>query len=594
VLAVLFTLEFVVVWQNANRFFYYLDDVKWLAASYRFPLTFQFLTQPVNDHFAPGFLLFQTLPGHLFGYRYELVALTLTVFVSAISVVLWHLGRQLQVNELVRLVIITGVGLSPVLIENTGWWSAGLHALPSTLLTLSVWLVYFQLLDGRWRFRSLLGAVLIFLDASFIEKVVIWVVLIPLFDLICLRSFSSIFPTIPPLRIRVRFYLGLLAGTLGFIAWWVLSVPLPARAPIDLARYARFTGLSWFEGFWPMVLSVRSPSYLAGHLGPGTIRMLIVVQCVLLICAIAWVVRSPRRAASLITWFALSFISNQFALAAGRDVNIFAGAQAGRYQADSLVGLTIVFLCAASRRSIPAHPQMRNIKRPVVAFIAAACALVGVLQVRREGKQQPTLLTVDSLERRAVDSLRSLPKNSVVLDDATPWSPEASPFNHASDLAILTNRARSLHVTDVGPSPFWAITEHGTMALNTAPSSREQINTCASSGHTIAFPVNDTLTFTMGVRPTWITWVDAFASATPTEITLQLSVDGQDMGGPLSAADAWFGPGPPPQVVTLDHSNPEKVEFPDDPRWSGTVRSARVVVLTGRICIGEVGFGFLR
>jgi hypothetical protein len=91
--------EFLLVFVHANRFFFFYDDVLWQMNSQRSPFDLRFVTQPVNDHFVPGFLTLQRVVPPLFGYRYSGIALVLALLMVLISALIWLVGKEFGVRD---------------------------------------------------------------------------------------------------------------------------------------------------------------------------------------------------------------------------------------------------------------------------------------------------------------------------------------------------------------------------------------------------------------------------------------------------------------------------------------------------------------
>lgn len=578
-----------VVARGADRFFFFFDDVLWQYEARRHPFGLRFFVQPINDHFVPAYLFTQRYAPAVTGYRYWCLALLMAVAVGLITVLLWHIGAVFDVPEPRRLVLVALFGLSAVFLEVTGWWAMAAHILPSAALILVAWLLYAQFLHGRTRWRGFGAALALFLACAFIEKSLVWVVLLPLFDLIVWQRGASWRGRLAAFATRWRFHAAIVAAGAGYVLWMYGALATqPRRPPPDLERYARFVWLSWYRGFWPMVTNLRGQQ-------PRSDVVLVALQAVLLLAAGTWLAKRPRDRA-VAAWFVLSFVVNQLALTAGR-ASFVNGATFGEYHADSLVGLAIaaIVVAAGTSAATPRVPWHRPSSRAPVAVAVAAALLIGGVQSSREFHRQSGFVGIAKRSRIAFSSVGRLPRDGVPLLDAPfPWDPSAFPFTTPGRWLPMARPASHRAVVDVGNGPFWAVTGSGRFARTDGAPRREPVDGCAAPAVAVSFPISEVVEEREDHLAAWEVWVDVDAVADST-IVLQLSGDGEDPSGRLRP-DAWFDPSFEAGGVTKDVpvGGVRRIHIFANPRWHAALRAGRVVVTRGGpVCVHAAGYGYV-
>jgi hypothetical protein len=577
--------EVVAFAAGANRYFFYFDDIVWQYEARRQPFGLRFVVQPVIDHFAPAYLTAQRLLPPATGYRYWCLALAMALLVGAISVLLWRIAGVFGVPELRRLVLVAAIGTSAVLVEISIWWSMAVHTLPSTALVLAVWLMYAQYLHGRTRGRGLAAALMLFAACAFIEKALVWLPLIPLFDVLVWQRGLSWRDRTSGLVRRWRFHAPLLAAGAGYVAWMYGALATqPHRPPFDLVRYGRFVWLSWYRGFLPMVVDGR------GH-EPASAITLASLQAVVLAAALVWLVTRPADRA-VATWFVIAFAVNQLALVAGRS-SFVDGATRAQYHSDSLVALAIAAIVAAVPRRL--GPRRRTPRPAAVGAVVGAALLIGGGQIVREYHRDAGHAAVGRRARTAFSAVGLLPADGIPLLDAPfPWDPSAFPYTTPSRWLPMARPAARRPVVDIGVGPFWVVTGSGRFALTGGAPSRAAVRGCADRAKPLEFAVADVVGTDDRDLRSWEIWADVEATTAST-ITIHLAGEGADAGGPLRSGE-WFDPSFQIGGVTrtVAPGGIRRVHIFANPRWHATLQQGRVFVVDGGpVCVYAIGYGKL-
>ncbi len=587
ILWLLAAVELCVVFVAADRSYFWFDDVKWqVARAHGFP-GYGFITQPVNDHFVPGWLFTQGIVPYVFGSHYWAQALLLAVFATSISALSWHLGKEVGVREPLLLVLVALLTLGGMTREAVSWWSSALHTLPPAAALLGVVLAFLRARRRRSWSLAVLGGILLFVASCFIELSLIWVLLIPLLDLLVLQHDRSAAARLRGLWSHARFHAALLLSGVLYLAWWLVSTPWPRQSHLGPFAFAQFAWNSWFYGFWPMVTDVRGSGYLPLRPLPGWQLSLLVVVQVIVVTAGAWALWRRPRSRGILCWFVVAFLLTQYALSTGRDQSLIQGAVASRYQFPCLVALTIVLFVLTGSPDLEARaapPNLRRgpLRRADVALVIASIALGAVL-FSLPVPSVPVLTRIAASQRVGFASLAALPPGTTVLNVQAPWDGSALMYNTPASWMSIVATKPGVHTTLVGEGPMVAPTREGRFAHVNGPSLKATEPTCGVTGSTLPIAESIHLSFERQDAEAIVVRVSALAPAT---LLAQVQLRGKaGRLGPWAPASGL------PQTISV-HRGLETVWFPIATRDHGTLHGARIVVVEGGpICVQASGTG---
>lgn len=244
--------------QIAGGGFLAVDDYALESQAAGSHLTFRFLGSMFNNHLMPGGMLVSWLVTRGAGLEYWPYVILLTAGQAAVSIAFYRLLRRLLPAGWGQLVPLVLFLFSPLTLEATSWWVAGVNLLPMQLaMVLAVGAQVRYVHTGRARHLVTLGLSLV-LGLLFFEKSVL---IAPLLFVLTACLYSGGGPVRATLRTLTRYWrawLVLFVICAGYLALYLTRAqssvhrPSSPTEPISFVRQLLFSTLipGLFGGPW--------------------------------------------------------------------------------------------------------------------------------------------------------------------------------------------------------------------------------------------------------------------------------------------------------------------------------------------------------
>lgn len=353
------------------------DDHVYFAQANEQPFGWEFLSDPVFDHFTPWHRLHDHVVSSLTDQGWWLAQLIAAAWYAAAVVAFAVLVRRLVGAHPGGALAIGAFALSPVFVQATQWWALGGQLYPQVLFTLVALIAAL-----RWQERRGRGA-LVLVWVAYALALLAFIKALLALPLLVLVLYLR--PDVRgSLRERARgdgvLWAGLVALTAAYLA--VIGgeryyQSLDAMASPTLGLWAKYLLAGWGEGIGPLTLGATVPDAL----GPGNVAVLVVANLVLA----AIVVASVRAArASLRVWAGAAAIAVATLVMSGGARLTFAGVEAvaldPRYNFEGALAL----LLAGAMAARAAWPRARGSLPAVVALGLLVAVLSVDAGLRRE------------------------------------------------------------------------------------------------------------------------------------------------------------------------------------------------------------------
>lgn len=456
----------LVGWAASSSHFTW-DDFPNFAHALERGLTWDYLLRPATtlEFPAPAHRLANWLLQTLAPLRFD-VALAVLLSCLAAAVVLLH--RVLV--ELARpawwtAVLAGAAGTSVVTVTAAQWWTAGLHSLPSTALSLAAVLAWLRWRRGGRRALLAVAVAAIALGSLFYVKAA----LVPLY-LVLLRLLALE-------RLPVRRWVPALVAERG--EWAVLAVPPlawlagfvtlgyggPGAVP-DPGALAAYAGHAWARGLLPALVNLR---VTAAGAGPAVEAGVVAVQ-VAFWALVAATVRRDRSAWRGWAFLAVALLANLAVHARYRLAQVGPEILAHelRYYVEAgwltAIAVAVALAPPGSRRRAAASPSPRaaaGLAAALAAWIALFAWSAAGSAAAWPGTRARAWTTTVVAEVARVRAGGAVP---AVLDRVVPEHVVPSwmgPYAHAS--RVVRTAAPDLRVNR-SSGPLWVVGDDGSLA----------------------------------------------------------------------------------------------------------------------------------
>lgn len=339
------------------------DDLPSLRQAQGRSLSFDFLTEPVFGHFAPGHRLVDWSLERFFPFNFRAAHLILlTLF--AISLYLFHRLLAELFGRGLRPVVLTLVyGASVIHVAVIQWWASGVDVLPATLLSFLCMLAYVRFFRTGATVHLIVSVAALSLAMMFYVKpifVPLYLILLRLFVLEPDRPVRELFAEVVR---EGRIWLAYLIPVGLFAVVYEATYPTSLNEP-SVSNIINYLRILWTRvyvpnlfGLWVPAGELQTPMWLAAattHLA--------------LIGLVAWTIIRRRSAGRAWVFFALSFLPNTVIVGATR-IGYFP-AVAIAYSLRFNVEICFLFAIALGAALGP----RAEIRRPVAALVGLAVA----------------------------------------------------------------------------------------------------------------------------------------------------------------------------------------------------------------------------
>lgn len=321
VLGLLVVLQAVWLGLLAQRGWFYGDDLSYQAAATGQPLSWSYLSVPVNDHFVPGLRLAFWMLNRFVGLDYGVTILARVLLQVAATLLMYRL-------------IVLLVGRRPGALLVLGWYAFGTLLLPGSVwLTTSVDLMTAQVLvilaidlhlryAARGRLRAAAGCALCLLAAtSFWELSALTGLLLPILSLGLVHTGTPL----QRLRAGLRRWPGWLIMAAALLVWLVLFLTGPyggAGHSLSPAAAWKVLRIGWLDAVVPALFGGPWRWFYTAEVyfplaDPPLVLAVLAQLGLLVVVAIGWR-RTGRRA--LLAWSlpVLTFVLSTVVVAYGR------------------------------------------------------------------------------------------------------------------------------------------------------------------------------------------------------------------------------------------------------------------------------------
>jgi len=327
------------------RSYFQKDDFPNFAFARGQSLSWEYLSTPVFQHFAPGHRLGNLVVERFVFPHHAPVIAALVAGAVGISLLVFAIARALWGPRWWTVWLLAVTGLPLLLVPSLLWLASGLHVLPSLLAVLTAILAYLHwLADRRPRWLALIVAAFA-IGLLFYVKTLFLLAYLPLIRLLFLEERLSPRRAVSALWADRAVYVALAVPAVVYVAYYLQGDFNGAveRAPAeDIQTYLR---IAWLRGFVPGLFGWRVPE-VASALDDAVVAL---GQLALLA---AVVVSIARKRSAWRGWAFLLFVFVLSSVVAGVPRLPLLGVRIGydlRYYAETAVLVPLALALAFTR-----------------------------------------------------------------------------------------------------------------------------------------------------------------------------------------------------------------------------------------------------